>query len=136
MLPASLLTALGSQITWSAWVLVSRQRALGSQATPYDFGPLCGIFHMLFVDTEKCQRHIFGIESSKHRHLETLANAPCKPQNAGLPHAHLLQSKLPGLGEFLLCSTSRASCGQTDGMDAAGALPPFPGTKWSQEGQV
>lgn len=109
----------------------SRIRSDSTEAIGDDFGPLCNVFQMLFVGTEKHQRPVFGIYSSKHRHLGTLTNARCKPQNIGLPPADLLWRKLLGLREFILFCTSRASCGQMDGTDAAGALPPLPGAEWS-----
>lgn len=111
-------------------------RSNSTEATGDYSGPLCDVFQMLFVGSEKHQRHVFGIESSKCRHFGTLTNARCKPQNIGLPPADLLCRKLLGLREFILFCTSRASCGQTDRPDAAGALPPLPGAERTWEGQA
>lgn len=118
----------------SADTQASRSRLRSNSTEARDaFCPLCDVFQMLFVGTEKHQGHVFGIPSSKRRHPGTLANARCEPQNMGLPPADLLRRKLLGLREFVLCCTSRASCGQTDGTDAAGVLPPLPGAERSQE---
>lgn len=52
-------------------------------------------------------------------------NGQCKPQNTGLLPADLRWGKLLGLREFIESCTSRAPCGQADGLDAAGVLPPL-----------